>query len=410
MKLLFFTNSYPYGVGELWKTNELNVLIEYFEKITVIPFGYSNQKYPVDFINGVEYKLPLFPDGIPVSRWYSLTQYKFLFSQDIFLFLSEFWNKKVYMSKKKLIKWIYASYKMYLIKHNKYFSKILATVDENTMVYFYWGRETSEVIPILKLKAAKVFSRFHGYDLYRDRNEGYLPYQYQQLKKLDYAFPCSVHGRNSLIECYPDLADKIFVKRLGTISIGKANQTTSGPFIIVSCSFLEKVKRIDIIAKSLKFINADIHWIHIGDGTQQHSIEKITKEENVNNVVTFLGRLNNNEVIEFYKNSAIDLFVNVSESEGVPVSVMEAFSAAIPVFATNVGGTGEIVNNKNGKLLEKNITPIMLANEIEHYIQYSQKEKEKYRVNAFNTYIELCDANKLAHEFSSFILKKTSND
>ena len=46
--------------------------------------------------------------------------------------------------------------------------------------------------------------------------------------------------------------------------------------------------------------------------------------------------------------------MNVSESEGIPVSIMEASSFGIPVIATNVGGVGEIVENGyNGLLLNK---------------------------------------------------------
>jgi glycosyltransferase involved in cell wall biosynthesis len=46
----------------------------------------------------------------------------------------------------------------------------------------------------------------------------------------------------------------------------------------------------------------------------------------------------------------------LSESEGVPVSIMEAQSFGIPVIATNVGGTSEIVNERVGILLSDNPT------------------------------------------------------
>ena len=55
-----------------------------------------------------------------------------------------------------------------------------------------------------------------------------------------------------------------------------------------------------------------------------------------------------------YKENSYHIFVNVSESEGIPVSIMEASSFGIPVIATNVGGVGEIVENGyNGLLLNK---------------------------------------------------------
>lgn len=42
----------------------------------------------------------------------------------------------------------------------------------------------------------------------------------------------------------------------------------------------------------------------------------------------------------------------MSDSEGIPVSIMEAMSFGIPVIARNVGGMSEIVNEENGLLLE----------------------------------------------------------
>ena len=49
----------------------------------------------------------------------------------------------------------------------------------------------------------------------------------------------------------------------------------------------------------------------------------------------------------------IDALINVSESEGLPFSMMEAISFGIPVIGTNVGGVKEIINNDTGILLEK---------------------------------------------------------
>ncbi len=51
----------------------------------------------------------------------------------------------------------------------------------------------------------------------------------------------------------------------------------------------------------------------------------------------------------------------MSETEGIPVSIMEAQSFGIPVIATSVGGTPEIVNNINGLLLDVNLQPEDLA-------------------------------------------------
>jgi glycosyltransferase involved in cell wall biosynthesis len=43
---------------------------------------------------------------------------------------------------------------------------------------------------------------------------------------------------------------------------------------------------------------------------------------------------------------------------------MEAMSFGIPVIATDVGGTSELVSEENGLLINKNFTPSELANNI----------------------------------------------
>ena len=57
------------------------------------------------------------------------------------------------------------------------------------------------------------------------------------------------------------------------------------------------------------------------------------------------GHLDNNEIFNMYKNNSYDYFITLSESEGLPVSIMEAISCGIPVIATAVGGITEIVIN-----------------------------------------------------------------
>ena len=57
------------------------------------------------------------------------------------------------------------------------------------------------------------------------------------------------------------------------------------------------------------------------------------------------GNVDNAALLEDYITENYYLFVNVSSSEGIPVSIMEASSVGIPCLATDVGGTGEIISD-----------------------------------------------------------------
>ena len=96
--------------------------------------------------------------------------------------------------------------------------------------------------------------------------------------------------------------------------------------------------------------------------------------------------------MDYYSSHPIDLFVNVSETEGVPVSIMEAFSYSIPCFATDVGGTGEIVNRSNGHLAHKNFACRELADSIISIREISVSMG--LRQNARDTFEALCSAEK----------------
>ena len=80
-----------------------------------------------------------------------------------------------------------------------------------------------------------------------------------------------------------------------------------------------------------------------------------------NVVANFHGRVDNVQVRSFYRDTFVNVFVNTSSSEGVPVSIMEAQSAGIPVIATAVCGTPELVNENDGLLLPADPEPVDVA-------------------------------------------------
>ena len=83
---------------------------------------------------------------------------------------------------------------------------------------------------------------------------------------------------------------------------------------------------------------------------------------------------------------------------------MEALAFGVPCLATNVGGTSELVNNNNGKLLPKNLSAADLQSEI----QLVQKNRNIWidkREIARTTAIEFCDKNKNYLDFLKVLQK-----
>lgn len=76
-----------------------------------------------------------------------------------------------------------------------------------------------------------------------------------------------------------------------------------------------------------------------------------------------------------YAAKHFDVFVNVSPSEGLPLSIMEACGCGIPVIATDVGGTHEIVSDGvNGFLLPSDCGPEDVAAAIKRFVFLGKAE------------------------------------
>jgi len=222
-------------------------------------------------------------------------------------------------------------------------------------MYFYWGKGASNILPFLSKIKAKRVVRLHRGDLYDYLYEGYLPIQEAILKKTDMVVFISKHGKQYMTNKYPHLRMNSVVSYLGTNDGGISKNSNDNLFRILSCSNVIPGKRLFLLYEALQsVIDYEIEWTHIGDGTDFEKL-KITVQKSRNNVkVRLLGRFTNKEVLSYYQINMIDAFINVSSTEGLPVSLMEAISYDIPVIGTDVGGTSEIVKPETGILLASN--------------------------------------------------------
>jgi glycosyltransferase involved in cell wall biosynthesis len=118
----------------------------------------------------------------------------------------------------------------------------------------------------------------------------------------------------------------------------------------------------------------------------------------------FKGDVANAEILEYYSKNYVDLFVNLSSAEGIPVSMMEAQSAGIPVLALDVGGCSEIVNNDNGILMSKDATTAELVEAISSYLSSDKESQTKKRMLSCKNWSEKFNAEKNYKLFAEELL------
>ncbi len=137
----------------------------------------------------------------------------------------------------------------------------------------------------------------------------------------------------------------------------------NGEKIIIHTSNFRKVKRVEdvvaIFSRIIKEIPAKL--LLIGDGPERSHIEKVCREHNTCDWVTFLGK---QEAIEEIL-SIGDLFVLPSESESFGLAALEAMACEVPVISTNAGGIPEVnINGVTGFLSDVGDVESMAQNAI----------------------------------------------
>lgn len=109
---------------------------------------------------------------------------------------------------------------------------------------------------------------------------------------------------------------------------------------------LAEVKGVTVLLEALAEVirvRPDTHVTLIGDGPERERFEQLAHHHGVADAVTFAGYRSQAEVAD--QLTTTDVFVLPSYAEGVPVTLMEALGAAVPVIATQVGGVSELVEH-----------------------------------------------------------------
>jgi glycosyltransferase involved in cell wall biosynthesis len=123
-------------------------------------------------------------------------------------------------------------------------------------------------------------------------------------------------------------------------------------FKIVTVGRLVPWKQIDHLIEALAEIE-DAGLVIVGDGPERNRLESLARANNLNDRVFFAGQRSKEET--FGLMAACDLFVLNSTYEGFPHVVLEAMCVGLPVIATAVGGTPELVRDgENGTLIAPN--------------------------------------------------------
>jgi glycosyltransferase involved in cell wall biosynthesis len=271
--------------------------------------------------------------------------------------------------------------------------------------YSYWHDYKALALALMlkENKSLKCIARAHRWDVFADKNTiPYLPFKSFIINNLSQSYSISDAGK-FYFEQYLNrkLDDKVTVSRLGKFNGRQPNMDRQpNSVLICSCSNLIPVKQVDKIIEVISHLQTEnIRWVHFGDGPLRSDLEQLSRGMLSDVQYEFRGIVANDKILDFYAENHVDLFINLSASEGIPVSIMEALSAGIPVVATNVGGTAEAVNSKNGFLVPADFDSNNVAKIVDNYLNLPISEQNVYRRNAYDFWREYFEAEKNYNEF-----------
>ncbi|WP_158856670.1 glycosyltransferase [Lunatibacter salilacus] len=401
-RLIFITRRYPYYTTEAFIESEIAYIAQKFDEIIIFPTEISEYKRVVPsnvkVVGDFSYVFKNKKKRALITA-FSLTLYKAIFSHlKLVKRVSDF-------------KLIFQYVSAYLAYYNFFSNR--PELDSVDIIYTYWFNEAPLVfteIKVQKQKNFKVISRAHRYDIYEGL-ESTLPfwlYREKTIEQTDFIYSISLNGKEYLEKKYPLKKSNIKVSKLGVHDRGVISSSSVGnTHSIVSVSRVHPMKRIGYILESVVAFaktvpDRKIIWTHFGDGDELLTIRKnaeILTPENL--VINFKGNVANHHIYEYYEIVPVDSFINLSSSEGIPVSIMEAQSFGIPVIATNVGGSGEIVVAQTGVLLTENPSVEEVVNALNTVL--IQKLINKIQVKEY--WKDNFDAGKNYSEFSNAISK-----
>lgn len=392
-----FTQSYPYGDGEVFIEQEISFLAKYFKKVVVFPMDHEGE-------------LRELPCNVEVK--------------------SIFNNKLVEYSSKKILLQNFIPFCMMMLKEfysnplltvlniknlsagllqNFYRASILNKETENDnkidiVFYSYWFDTWTIILGILKNqnRINQFVSRAHAFDIYEEDNiNGIIPFRTFQLNHVTRVFAVSNHGKDYLRRKYKNYANKI-----DKAWLGKALHEELNPFSkslsIVSCGSVQNRKRIIEIPEILRHLSIDFKWVHFGDGDEMNLLKERIKDCNLENKVELKGHVPNSEFTKYLKTQPVSFFLSVSRNEGLPFTMIESLSFGIPVIATDAMGCRDIINEQTGILLPVFFQSNTVAKQIEEFAS-SAKNTGVFRSGVKAFWKQNFEAEKNYFEFYKLI-------
>ena len=172
---------------------------------------------------------------------------------------------------------------------------------------------------------------------------------------------CGVVERDQIVVIHNGLPDTERVARLTADSL---------PRRIISVARFERQKDQETLLRAVARLPAgSVELVLIGDGSLMGEAQALADELQITDLITWKGAIDEVET----ELLAANLFILSTRWESLPICIIEAMRAGLPVIASNVGGINELVIEGETGLLVSAGSPDELRNAIMCLINTDQK-------------------------------------
>ena len=149
----------------------------------------------------------------------------------------------------------------------------------------------------------------------------------------------------------PGLAERDAVRR----RLGVSDDT----LVVATVARLDPVKDLHVLVRAVSQVNGvtPMRLLVVGNGSERDALEATARAADGGRSAIFLGHRDDARQLL----AGCDLFANSSISEGVSLTILEAMAAGLPVVATRVGGTPEVVDDSCARLVPARDADAMAA-------------------------------------------------
>lgn len=399
--LRLFTQNFPYKGGETFLIEELPHLSASFDSVILIPSDTTSKELQIELPKNVQIEvLHLDPNAFRLRSILGNYLWKILGMYVYEFFTSEHRWKYILEGKWNFFRLVGLIAKSEGIPET--------WKQEDSIWYTYWFHDWTSILSWKRRLGwnQRLLTRAHGFDFDEAQQaRGYHPFRRSEIKYVSEVVQISDYGMKYMIQ---RLGTQTPIRRsyLGSRDCGKGPVGTEPIYTLVTCSNLVPLKRLRLLPELLSHLTVPFQWVHFGgDEKGLASLKELTLQYIDATQFEFKGQKSNAAVLEYYAQHPVDVFMNISELEGLPFSMIEAISFGIPLMGCAVCGVPEIVNDKTGMLISKDFDSKEIAMQLELNLKNTFREKT-YREGVRKFWYENFRADNNYPDFISNNIKR----